>query len=107
MCCLQDEVQLLCGFVGAIMHLDPDIIVGWDLQRSSLGYLVERWAVLAIAFRPTRPESIDYHLLGSHWTCPKASQGNTCDAIPVRLHVLVHSHSICSPYISCICHPYI
>eukprot|EP00967_Tisochrysis_lutea_P034881 scaffold41727_cov20-Tisochrysis_lutea.AAC.1 len=37
-----DEVSLLRGVVGAVRSLDPDIIVGWDLQRESVGYLVDR-----------------------------------------------------------------
>jgi len=40
----QDEVSLLRGVVGAVQSLDPDILVGWDMQRESLGYLVDRWA---------------------------------------------------------------
>jgi DNA polymerase elongation subunit (family B) len=35
-------VALLRGVVGAVQSLDPDIIIGWDIQKESLGYLVER-----------------------------------------------------------------
>ncbi|GFH23879.1 DNA polymerase, partial [Haematococcus lacustris] len=37
-----DEVALLCGLVSAVQSLDPDVLIGWDIQRESLGYLVER-----------------------------------------------------------------
>jgi DNA polymerase elongation subunit (family B) len=40
---LQDEVTMIQGYVTAVHTLDPDIIVGWDVQKASLGYLVERW----------------------------------------------------------------
>ncbi|GFH16260.1 DNA polymerase, partial [Haematococcus lacustris] len=38
----KDEVALLCGLVSAVQSLDPDVLIGWDIQRESLGYLVER-----------------------------------------------------------------
>ena len=44
----QDEPSLLAAFAAAVSSLDPDIIVGWDVQRGSLGYLAERAAALAL-----------------------------------------------------------
>lgn len=40
------EEALLEGLVGAVRALDPDIILGWEVQQGSLGYLVDRAALL-------------------------------------------------------------
>ena len=44
----QSEAALLRGFVAAVAALDPDVVVGFDLQRGSLGYLSERAAALVL-----------------------------------------------------------
>lgn len=36
------ELSLLQGFCALIQALDPDVIVGWDIQQGGLGYLSER-----------------------------------------------------------------
>lgn len=36
------ELELLNRVVDIVLDLDPDIIVGWDVQTSSLGYLDAR-----------------------------------------------------------------
>lgn len=38
------EQALLQGFCAIIQTLDPDALVGWDLQQASLGYLADRGA---------------------------------------------------------------
>jgi hypothetical protein len=43
-----DEVQLIEGFCEALRQLDPDILVGWDVQKGGLGYLAERGALLGL-----------------------------------------------------------
>ncbi len=40
------EADLLTGFSEAVLALDPDIIVGWEVQQGSIGYLVDRAAIL-------------------------------------------------------------
>ncbi len=40
------EELLLDAFVDALRALDPDIIVGFEVQKGSLGYLVDRAASL-------------------------------------------------------------
>jgi DNA polymerase zeta len=40
------EQALLQGFCAVVQGLDPDVIVGWDLQHGSLGYLADRGAQL-------------------------------------------------------------
>ena len=40
------EAELLTGFSEAVLALDPDIIVGWEVQQGSVGYLVDRAAIL-------------------------------------------------------------
>jgi hypothetical protein len=36
------ELALLQGFCAVVQGLDPDVIVGWDIQQGSLGYLADR-----------------------------------------------------------------
>ena len=36
------EVKLLEGFIEALQSLDPDILVGFEVQQSSVGYLADR-----------------------------------------------------------------
>ncbi len=45
----QDEPTLLRAVAAALSSLDPDILLGWDVQRGSLGYLAERGAALGLA----------------------------------------------------------
>ena len=40
------EQDLLNAFSEAVLALDPDILVGWEVQQGSLGYLVDRAALL-------------------------------------------------------------
>uniref|UniRef100_A0A0E0LPJ2 DNA polymerase zeta catalytic subunit n=1 Tax=Oryza punctata TaxID=4537 RepID=A0A0E0LPJ2_ORYPU len=42
------ERELLNHFINAICSIDPDIIVGWEIQLGSLGFLAERAAHLGI-----------------------------------------------------------
>ena len=39
---------MLEAFVGAVRALDPDILLGWEVQQGSLGYLVDRAALLEL-----------------------------------------------------------
>lgn len=43
-----DETELLRGFINTVRSFDPDVIAGFEIQGSSLGYLAERAAVLNI-----------------------------------------------------------
>ena len=38
------EEALVDALVEAVRALDPDIILGWEVQQGSLGYLVDRAA---------------------------------------------------------------
>ncbi len=40
--CCDTEVQLFFGVILLVRRLDPDFLVGWELMRESLGYLIER-----------------------------------------------------------------
>ena len=42
----ESENALLDAFVEAVRALDPDILVGFEVQQGSLGYLVERASTL-------------------------------------------------------------
>lgn len=42
------ENQLLIHFAKIVSKFDPDILVGWDVQSGSLGYLAERASYLGI-----------------------------------------------------------
>ncbi|GLC55953.1 hypothetical protein PLESTB_001048500, partial [Pleodorina starrii] len=44
-----DEASLLRAAAACLSSLDPDILLGWDVQRHSLGYLAERGAALGLA----------------------------------------------------------
>ncbi len=35
-------MSLIEGVTWALLALDPDIVLGWDIQRNSLGWLAER-----------------------------------------------------------------
>lgn len=39
---VEDEIDLINQVVDTVVDLDPDIIVGWEIQRSSWGYLSTR-----------------------------------------------------------------
>lgn len=42
------EEALLGAFVEAVRALDPDILVGFEVQQGSLGYLVDRASTLQL-----------------------------------------------------------
>ena len=43
-----DEAALLWAFAALVRDWDPDVIAGYEMQRESLGYLLDRAAVLGI-----------------------------------------------------------
>nr|BAK01083.1 predicted protein [Hordeum vulgare subsp. vulgare] len=43
-----EEKDLLNHLIGALCSIDPDILVGWEIQLGSLGFLAERAAYLGI-----------------------------------------------------------
>lgn len=43
-----EEKQLFSHFINIICSVDPDILMGWDIQGSSLGFLAERAIYLGI-----------------------------------------------------------
>lgn len=45
-----EERQLFSYFIEIVRKWDPDILVGWDIQGGSLGFLAERAAQLGIRF---------------------------------------------------------
>ncbi|KAI3752468.1 hypothetical protein L2E82_24501 [Cichorium intybus] len=45
--CTQEK-QLFTNFIEIIYNHDPDILIGWDIQGGSLGFLAERAAFLGI-----------------------------------------------------------
>ncbi|XP_065648573.1 uncharacterized protein LOC100213595 isoform X4 [Hydra vulgaris] len=44
--CFSDELLMLKGFSSFIQEHDPDILVGYEVQMLSIGYLIERAAAL-------------------------------------------------------------
>ena len=42
----RSERALLEAFIGATQALDPDIILGFEVQKGSLGYLADRAATM-------------------------------------------------------------
>jgi DNA polymerase elongation subunit (family B) len=57
------EQALLQGFCAVVQGLDPDVIVGWDLQQGSVGYLADRGAQLG------------FNLLRAASRTPEVSEG--------------------------------
>ena len=45
----QSEKALLEAFIEATQSLDPDIILGFEVQKGSLGYLADRAATMELA----------------------------------------------------------
>lgn len=43
-----EERDLLNNLISAVCSIDPDIVVGWEIQLGSLGFLAERAAYLGI-----------------------------------------------------------
>ena len=43
-----DETALIRGFINTVRSFDPDVIAGFEIQGSSLGYITERAAVLNV-----------------------------------------------------------
>ncbi|KAL0801003.1 hypothetical protein Bca101_056179 [Brassica carinata] len=50
LCVFLEEKQLFSYFIETVRRWDPDILVGWDIQGGSLGFLAERAAQLGIRF---------------------------------------------------------
>lgn len=44
-----EEMSLFQSFMKIIYLIDPDVLIGWDIQGSSLGYLAERASQLGIS----------------------------------------------------------
>ncbi|KAK9735428.1 hypothetical protein RND81_04G205200 [Saponaria officinalis] len=44
-----DEIELLEQFIKIVHSIDPDILMGWDVQSGSLGYLAERACFLGVS----------------------------------------------------------
>jgi len=36
------ELSLLSGFASLVQRVDPDVLMGWEMQKGALGYVVER-----------------------------------------------------------------
>ncbi|CAG0884565.1 unnamed protein product [Cyprideis torosa] len=47
-----DEVELLQGVADIVQYADPDILIGYEVEKNSWGYLIERAAILGFALTP-------------------------------------------------------
>lgn len=70
----QSEKALLEAFVEATQSLDPDIILGFEVQKGSLGYLADRAATMELALLKLVSRTPEVccrylHLL-SNWRAP-------------------------------------
>ena len=45
---VESEQALLEAFIEAVRALDPDMLVGWEVQQGSIGYLIDRATLLEI-----------------------------------------------------------
>lgn len=43
-----EEREMLESFAAAVKSLDPDMLVGWEVQQGSIGYLADRAELLEI-----------------------------------------------------------
>jgi DNA polymerase elongation subunit (family B) len=43
----KDERAMLLAFAQLVSQIDPDIMVGYEVQMSSLGYIIERGYALS------------------------------------------------------------
>ncbi|KAL9233295.1 hypothetical protein vseg_008315 [Gypsophila vaccaria] len=43
------EMELVEQFIKTVCSIDPDIVIGWDVQSGSLGYLAERASYLGVS----------------------------------------------------------
>ncbi len=70
----QSEKALLEAFVEATQSLDPDIILGFEVQKGSLGYLADRAATMELALLKlvsrTPEVCCPYVHLLSNWQAP-------------------------------------
>lgn len=46
------ELEMIHAFVNSVDHHDPDICVGYEVQQSSWGYLLERSATIGLNLAP-------------------------------------------------------
>ncbi|XP_074312247.1 DNA polymerase zeta catalytic subunit isoform X2 [Silene latifolia] len=44
-----DEIELLNQFIKIVCSIDPDILMGWDVQGGSLGFLAERATCIGVS----------------------------------------------------------
>jgi DNA polymerase zeta len=49
---VRDELELLNRVVDIVLDLDPDIIIGWDVQNTSWGYLNARALYYGMSVSP-------------------------------------------------------
>jgi DNA polymerase zeta len=58
---VSDELELLNRIVDIVVDLDPDIIVGWEVQAASWGYLNSRGRQYGLpAYSHTQSQSYSY-----------------------------------------------
>ncbi|WOL11972.1 DNA polymerase zeta catalytic subunit isoform X2 [Canna indica] len=58
----EEEKTLLKQFVKIISSVDPDILMGWEIQGGSLGYIAERAGYLGISLLKSISRTPDYLL---------------------------------------------
>ena len=53
--CFATEAQLILAFVDFIQTMDPDVLVAFEMQQGSIGYLSDRLEALQVASAPSEP----------------------------------------------------
>ncbi|RXW22946.1 hypothetical protein EST38_g2913 [Candolleomyces aberdarensis] len=77
-----DELDLINKIVDKILELDPDIITGWEIQKSSWGYLDARAQTFGRYYQRVQPfasplnpfNSIRNGYTGAHFTSTRAAR---------------------------------
>lgn len=77
----KSEKALLEGVIEAVQALDPDIVLGFEVQQGSLGYLADRAASMEMGLLKLvsrTPEVLPLcHACRHHWPCPSCVHADT------------------------------
>jgi DNA polymerase elongation subunit (family B) len=83
------ELSLLQGFCAVVQALDPDVIVGWDIQQGSLGYVADRGLQLGFNVLRSASKTPEVRSHGSWWDvqhdCVTVEVSDHTGACPARV----------------------
>ena len=65
----KSEKALLEGVVDAMQALDPDIVLGFEVQKGSLGYLADRAATMEMGLLKLVSRTPEVHFKSTYVVC--------------------------------------